>query len=94
MRVAGFAVVVLFLMEAASPAAADPVEPASAAGSSSLDRITCKSYAPPTGTRFGARRECHTQREWNNLARTSQDYLNIKQANSLEAKCLSLNACD
>jgi hypothetical protein len=31
---------------------------------SDLDQVVCRTMPPPVGTRLGARRECHTQREW------------------------------
>ena len=36
------------------------------------DKIVCKSMDPPTGSRLGSRRECHTQREWDDRTREDQ----------------------
>jgi len=57
----------------ADPAAA-PAAPAATAdtNSSDADRISCRTGAAPTGTRIGATRVCHTQREWDDIQRQSQ----------------------
>jgi hypothetical protein len=49
-----------------SSAIAEPTaSPAvSVASEGDQDAISCKSLAPPTGTRLGARRVCKTNREW------------------------------
>jgi hypothetical protein len=44
-----------------------------------LDRIECRSSPPPTGTRLGASRECHTVREWNVRQQDSQQKLQETQ---------------
>lgn len=45
------------------------------------DKMVCKSMDPPTGSRLGARRECHTQREWDD--RTRQDQSNVSHAQGM-----------
>ena len=37
------------------------------------DQIICKSMPPPTGTRLGGGRECHTKREWDQQLKESQE---------------------
>jgi hypothetical protein len=37
------------------------------------DQIICKVTPPPTGTRLGGGRECHTKREWDQQKKDSQD---------------------
>lgn len=32
------------------------------------DEVICKKFPAPTGTLLGKRRECHTKREWDQLA--------------------------
>lgn len=32
-----------------------------------LNRTICRMGPPPTGSRLGAERECHTEREWNDI---------------------------
>jgi hypothetical protein len=36
------------------------------------DQIVCKETPPPTGTRLGAMRECHTKRDWDQRQKDSQ----------------------
>jgi hypothetical protein len=48
--------------QSATPAATDP----------DADKVVCKSMDPPTGSRLGSRRECHTQREWDQRTRDDQ----------------------
>jgi hypothetical protein len=38
-----------------------------------LDQIVCKAAPPKTGSRLGGGRECHSQRQWNQMMRESQD---------------------
>lgn len=38
-----------------------------------LDQIVCKEKPPEIGSRLGGGRECHTQRQWNQRMRESQD---------------------
>ena len=40
-----------------------------------LDEIVCRDSPPRTGSRIGGGRECHSQREWNQRQRDSQDAL-------------------
>lgn len=44
------------------------------------DRIVCRSGTPPTGTRLPGSRVCHTQRQWDDLRRQSQEQLTRMQA--------------
>jgi hypothetical protein len=62
------------LTVAASAAMADAAAPAPApaAASSELDKTVCRVMMPATGTRLGARRECRTQREWDDIRRQNQ----------------------
>jgi len=53
-----------------APAAAD------AAKTNDLDKMVCRSMAPPTGSRIGVRRECRTQREWDDIRQQSQKITN------------------
>jgi cytochrome c5 len=66
-------------LAAAQDAAAPPVAPAVPAASdnsgSNLDEMVCKTSPPPTGSRLGGGRECHTQREWNQRQQDSQSAL-------------------
>ena len=59
---------------AMADAAPPPPAPAAtdAAKTSDLDKMVCRTMAPATGTRIGARRECRTQREWDDIRQQSQ----------------------
>jgi|SRR5579871_2444933 len=68
-----------------APAVA-PVAPTAAAAATAsttssvnLDEIVCRVQPPPTGSRFGGGRECHTVRQWNQREKDSQDILTREQ---------------
>ena len=52
-----------------------PAATTDASSGDNLDKIVCRSSPPPTGTRLGATRECHTQREWNQRQAEGQSVL-------------------
>lgn len=68
-------------------AAADPAGTGTTAASSSTasdpDQIVCRAGEPTTGTRIPGSRVCHTQREWDELQRQSQEALERMQSNGL-----------
>ncbi len=43
------------------------------------DKMVCKTLPPATGSRIGTRRECHTQGEWDQIARQDQSSLTKAQ---------------
>ena len=43
------------------------------------DKMVCKTMPPATGSRIGTRRECHTQGEWDQIARQDQSALSRAQ---------------
>jgi hypothetical protein len=59
------------LIPAGAASAADTVTVVAPNGpatqTNGLDQVVCQSGPPPTGSRIGATRECHTQREWDRL---------------------------
>ena len=63
---------------APAPAATDPAKAAD------LDKMVCRQMAPATGTRIGARRECRTQREWDDIRQQSQ-----KETNKMEGTAMA-----
>ncbi len=67
---------------AAAPAAAAPAAaPAVTAQVDDPNEVICKTMAPTTGTRLGARRECQTRREWDaDQARAEQ---NLRQQQNI-----------
>lgn len=44
-----------------------------------LDRTVCRTGPPPTGSRLGATRVCHTQREWDRMQAEQQQELSRQQ---------------
>jgi len=78
--------------QAQSATAAAPVQQtaqgaAPAASSSTdadLDKIECRMGTPPTGSRLGATRTCHTEREWAQIQKDSQDMLKTTQMSGHE----------
>ena len=64
--------------------AASPSAPAAPAKVNELDKTVCRTMAPATGTRIGARRECRTQREWDDIREQSQ-----KETNKMEGTAMA-----
>ena len=60
---------------AVAAASTDPATP-------DPDKIVCRSAAPVVGTRLGARRECATQREWDQRRLDSQKELENSQTHT------------
>lgn len=74
----------LLLASAAARADAPPPAPAQqAAATSDGDKMVCRSFAAKTGSRLGARRECRTQREWDDIQHQQQDETSKMQARGL-----------
>ena len=61
----------------ATPSAAPAVATNAQDSSPELNRIVCRSNPPPTGSRLGGTRECHSVHEWN--ARTQQDQRTLQK---------------
>ena len=55
---------------AAQPAAPDP----------DLDKVECRTMEAKTGSRLGARRECRTKREWDDIMARDQREIQKMQA--------------
>ncbi|HEY3778102.1 MAG TPA: hypothetical protein VGL35_08580 [Rhizomicrobium sp.] len=68
----------------ATPAQTAPAPIATTSGEN-LDQVVCRSSPPPTGTRLGATRECHTQRVWNQRQEDSQRMLSQTQMGGLQS---------
>lgn len=49
-----------------------------------LDEIVCRNEPPPTGSRLGATRQCHTVREWNDRMKESQAIVSRSQMQACE----------
>ena len=60
---------------AASSGAANTATPTPTKAATGPDQVTCKVRPPETGTLIGARRECHTQREWERMRTAEQQQL-------------------
>ncbi len=63
-----------FLIAAQAPGQA-PAAPEAAAKLSIIDKVVCKKFPPPTGTRMRARTICKTQVEWNLMRQEEQNAL-------------------
>ena len=77
------------MVVAGSAALADSAPPppaatTAAANPADLDKMVCRQMAPATGTRIGARRECRTQREWDDIRQQSQ-----KETNKMEGTTIA-----
>jgi len=59
--------------------AAGPASASQAMAGVDLDAIVCRSTPPPTGSRLGGGRECHTVRQWNDRQRQDQQMLEMQQ---------------
>lgn len=85
---------VIFLASASmfvTAAAADPASPASSTATpaaapmaapvaaSDPDRMVCRTMDAKTGSRIGGRRECRTQREWDDIRHQSEHELEKMQ---------------
>src|ERR1700754_4456282 len=64
---------------------AAPTDAAQATNSADLDKMVCKSMDPPTGSRLGSRRECHTQREWDDRMRRAREQTEQQQNSGFHA---------
>jgi hypothetical protein len=51
---------------------APPAPQQTSSTTSDLDQIVCKAGTPTVGTRFAGSRQCHTQRQWDQLRQDSQ----------------------
>jgi hypothetical protein len=43
------------------------------------DKVVCRMGPPPTGTRLGSTRECHTQREWDRIREEQANMVSGRQ---------------
>jgi len=58
-----------------APTDQDAAPSAVAGPAVNLDEVVCRSVAPPTGSRLGGGRECHSVREWNQREQDSREAL-------------------
>jgi len=72
----------------AGAAVAQQAAPPSTSASSDNDpnRIICHSQAAPTGTRLGGSRECHTQKQWEDMRQEQQKMLNDVQLKGMSTR--------
>ena len=74
------------LLVCANSALADraPQPPAqTAAAPSAGDKMVCRNLAAQTGSRLGGRRECRTQKEWDDIQHQQQDETSKMQTRGL-----------
>jgi hypothetical protein len=58
-------------------------QPPGAAAPVSDDKMVCRTMDPATGSRLGARRECHTQAQWDAMQRQNQQEIERAQSNGM-----------
>jgi hypothetical protein len=68
-------------LRADEPAPPTPAQPAATV--SDGDKMVCRTLPSKTGSRLGARRECRTQREWDDIQHQQQDETAKMQARGL-----------
>lgn len=66
---------------ASAPAPAATATTTTTTQSSDLDKVVCRTMTAPTGTRIGARRECLTQRAWDDIRQQSEKDTSKMQEN-------------
>jgi hypothetical protein len=81
--VAGMVVAGSAALADAAPPPPAPAATSDAAKQSELDKMVCRQMAPATGTRIGARRECRTQREWDDIRQQSQKETSKMEGNAM-----------
>ncbi len=68
--------------------AGNSTDPAPAQSQSSAsgdpDKVVCRNRTA-TGSRLSYVRDCHTQREWNEITRSAREYINLQQQKAMEA---------
>jgi len=85
------ALLVVTVLAAGAPPATAFADPPAQSGDTAQnattdqDQIVCRRVAPPTGSRLGGGRECHSQREWDQRARDAQKELQENQMRGLTA---------
>jgi hypothetical protein len=70
-------------MIAATAALADDATAPEA--SSDPNKVVCKTLEPPTGSRLGARRQCLTQQQWDQMRKQAQENVNRLEMKGHEA---------
>jgi hypothetical protein len=63
-----------------------PVAQTAAQAPSDLDKMVCRALPPATGSRLGSRRECRTQREWDDIRIQSQKETTHMQGTAMAPK--------
>lgn len=83
--VLGFAMGLAGLAGTALAQSAGP-SPAASSTDNDPNRIVCHSTPAPTGTRIGAGRECHTQKQWDEMRQQDQQTLNSVQLKGMATR--------
>ena len=94
LRISAFALVAAAAFVLASPVGAQTQAPASgqpapqqtAAPQENPDEIICKEGTPVTGSRLGARKICHTRRQWDEISQNSRDITKDAQDRALTSR--------
>src|ERR1700753_3775350 len=74
--VAGLAICGTSAMADPATPAPDPTQASGAASEADMNKIVCRQMGAPTGSRLGSRRECKTQREWDDIRRQNEKEVN------------------
>jgi hypothetical protein len=71
---------------AASAFAQSAPTPSPAAATEDPDRVVCHMGPAPTGSRLGSSRECHTQKQWDQMRLQQQQNVNNMQVQGLSSQ--------
>jgi hypothetical protein len=71
---------------AASAFAQSAPTPSPAAATEDPDRVVCHMSPAPTGSRLGSSRECHTQKQWDQMRLQQQQNVNGMQMQGLNSQ--------
>jgi hypothetical protein len=77
--VAALAVSALPWSAVAEPTTTPEGSATAVAAGNDADHIVCRTLPAPTGSRLGAPRECHSQREWDRMRQEQQNMLSRQQ---------------
>ena len=69
----------LLIAAQASAQGQAPAAPQPAAKTSYLDKVVCKKFPPPVGTRLGERKICKTQADWDMIRQQEYEALDRVQ---------------
>ena len=94
MRVTVFTIIAFasFMTVGGYALAAQATDTTQDASTNDADKVVCKTGRPPLGSRLPGPRECHTQAQWDEMARTAHDELSRNQQKA-QTGCLQSIGC-